>query len=564
MNPPTSSLGAKSNPGRPLVRLVSLATLALAALAALPLGAVTITVNSTKDDNVANDKDCTLREAVQASLSTLGNSDCTAGSGNDEIVFDPKKVPVGSVIKIVKSDDPMGIATNLSIQGASQVVNGQEVFIAVSGAKHSRIFEIGSSVKVHLQDLELREGFDTGGGGAMLISSGSATVGIAHCQFLENEAQELGGAIANSGSAVTIESSTFDLNKAGTRGGALAGGGPWTINDSEFSNNVAEQGGGALFCSANALEIQRSNFSQNLATGSKTPSGFTDGGGAIMSGCSGLIHQSLFELNLALGPVGGGALYLNAAGVATLSQTVFRLNSAGPVSEGGASGGAILSDGNLTVRESLLDQNIDRLGLGGGGICFRLGIGYVVNTALIRNVSTASDKIVLGQPPPEPSVGAAISVRGLAHVRLYNSSLVGNFGTDELFVLTDNAKGEAILYNTLIDGKFTDETCGGDLLDIFDGDTPEGGHNLQSKSPATPTCQGIPDQAIAMGPYPTGAFAAVVPGGTLKFEYPKPDPGSAASGGGDPNTCLNVPVSGIDLLLNVRAKTCTIGAVEAP
>ena len=71
-----------------LTLLTTVYTLAL--FGSVPIGAATITVDSTADNLTAGDGDCTLREATtNANGDTEGTGgDCTGGSGIDTIEFD--------------------------------------------------------------------------------------------------------------------------------------------------------------------------------------------------------------------------------------------------------------------------------------------------------------------------------------------------------------------------------------------------------------------------------------------------------------------------------------------
>lgn len=353
-------------------------------LAALPLGAATITVNSDKDDNVPNDQACTLREAVQSALvddPNQSNKDCKPGGGADEIVFS-----VGGTVEIAKTDDPINLSSDLTITGP----------MTISGGGKSRIFEVGGAIYLRLENLTLTKAFETGGGAALALFSGGSITEVVNCKFTDNEAQELGGGILNSGGDITIQASEFVGNKSGTRGGAIEGGGIWTIDDTLFKDNEAN-GGGAMYCTSGQVTVVGGRFEGNKAAGKETSGGFTDGGGALMSGCKTNVSLSRFELNEAEGLVGGGAIYLPASpelsaiedtafednianggggvlcssGTLAIVRSSFLRNTAsGKPTESGwqPGGGAVMSNCTTTIEHSLFDNNAAFGEVGGGAV----------------------------------------------------------------------------------------------------------------------------------------------------------------------------------------------------
>ena len=85
-------MASRAFSGLSLGLFVALAVLSLSLLPSSPVFAATITVNSTADDDIDNDGECTLREAIMAANSDTASGvaagECLAGSGTDTINFD--------------------------------------------------------------------------------------------------------------------------------------------------------------------------------------------------------------------------------------------------------------------------------------------------------------------------------------------------------------------------------------------------------------------------------------------------------------------------------------------
>jgi CSLREA domain-containing protein len=526
-------------------------------IAAVPAGAAIITVEAPADDNNTQDMICTLREAVQSAFEdnpNQSNKGCEPGSGADTIVFDAGKVPSGTVIEL-----PLGsisLSSSVTIQGPA----------TLSKAAGSPIFVLASSYKITIKDIDFLQSSTSGSGGAILINGGDADVTIDNCTFTENQAGSEGGAISAGGGKLTIKNSYFALNTSGQGGGAVKASGIVTIEDSWFEDNVAGFGGGAVFCGSGSLTVTRSYFGLNVASGG--PRAIFTGGGGMHTQCSTEILHSHFHANHTFGDSNGGGLYIGASGSANVKQSLFHLNSAGFGSTLGGGGGGIFSQGETLLDRVVIWQNFVKGGYGGAGVLFfgnSTKESTVVNTAVIKNASTEKDSVpISGEGEPctgrQTCLGAGISVVGKSMVKIIASTLAWNSGREELFVDGD---ATAELTSTLIDGKLTDQTCGGQLGQILNGELNAGGFNLQwAGLLGDPTClsidKGNPGIQILTG----GSFPASTPVGPLSFSYPRPSAVGAAAGAGDGASCAILPVDGKDLLDKDRPLKCTVGAVE--
>jgi CSLREA domain-containing protein len=326
------------------------------AFAAWPLAANPIEVDSTADDTKV-DGECTLREAIiAANLDSTVDSCAAGGGGSDEITFVGKAA--GGTIEIGLPNDPFRPLDDVIIKGP----------VTLSGAGHSNIIEVGGALYIRLEELTLEKGKESGSAGALLLPS-NGLAEIVKCTFRDNSADSTGGAIDAGGTMLTIEGSHFAGNRAGMQGGAVSSGGIVTITDTTFEGNEAN-GGGAVNCTSGIITVTDGKFYDNKALGNPVNGGFSDGGGALKSGCETKLIHSVFENNRADGPFGGGAVLLTSAAEGTaVEDTIFDGNLAN-------GGGAILcSFGILGIERSLFVANNasgammdDKFTRGGGAV----------------------------------------------------------------------------------------------------------------------------------------------------------------------------------------------------
>jgi predicted outer membrane repeat protein len=172
----------------------------------------------------------------------------------------------------------------------------------------------GGSLDINCSILDANHAL-SGSGGAVNNSS----TFIDETLFESNTAATSGGAF--SGNSATISNSLFRLNQAGENGGAIATVGPLTSTRNEydanhadyggaigingntfnsansiddlFTSNTATHDGGAIYEFASNLNVTRGAFQSNTAGDSN--GGFAGDGGAIYSGRSAVITESLFS-----------------------------------------------------------------------------------------------------------------------------------------------------------------------------------------------------------------------------------------------------------------------------
>lgn len=207
-------------------------------------------------------------------------------------------------------------------------------------------------------------------GGAMFNFESNPT--ISDCLFQDNTATMSGGGIHNDGSAPVLDSTTFDMNSAGTG----AGGGVANFNGSQprianclFKNNVAGDGAG-LYGEDSAATIVRTDFEGNTSSG--------DGGGVANINSDASITNAVFRNNDALR--GGG--WFEFGGASEMTNVLFTGNNVS------GNGGAIYVDGagSPTVSHGTISDN-SAGGLGGGVFVGGLSSLITANSIYFQNLA---------------------------------------------------------------------------------------------------------------------------------------------------------------------------------
>jgi hypothetical protein len=146
------------------------------------------------------------------------------------------------------------------------------------------------------------------GGG--IYNSGNSSGAVTGCTFASNLAASDGGGMASFDSALHVVDSTFTGNEAINGGGMSNVGSPMTVTDSVFFNNTAENGGGMMNTGSEAT-IKRCAFYRNSAI---------RGGGLENNYSDALIDSCSFSENTAWWIGGGMSVW---AGAPTIVNSVF-------------------------------------------------------------------------------------------------------------------------------------------------------------------------------------------------------------------------------------------------
>lgn len=223
--------------------------------------AALITVDNLSSTSVAGH--CSLSDAVASanSHSTVGSSDCTAGTGSDTIEFSV----TGTIVVTATLDITDAV---LEIEGPTTApgvqINGDAV----------EIFDVTNTTFI-LNNLTIMNGDATDGGA---ISADGDDLQINNCLFTDNSAS-FGGAIFAGAGTAEIINTTFGFNDATTLGGAI-------YNDSAtvFLTNDTFVGNDAPSAGALYSDSPTHSKATIFKLGSGSNCGFASAGDAIDAG----------------------------------------------------------------------------------------------------------------------------------------------------------------------------------------------------------------------------------------------------------------------------------------
>lgn len=309
-----------------------------------PARATAIAVNST-DDVVANDGQCTLREAVIAAnidaASGAAAGECSAGSEADMIllpagVYTLTKEGIG---EDSSANGDLDIRSDLTIKGAG---SGSTIVQAGTDTASGidRVFDIrAESITVTFDGLTIQHGHLSGSGGGVHIffTFDNVTINLKNSVITDNQVSDAGGGLAAFNGTVNVSNSTIKNNTAGFGGGISNG---WTT----FGGN------GTL------------NIFQSSITGNQAISILEGNGGGVFSFGAMNIANSTISGNSAF--VGGGGVYtkggeLNLTNLTVIDNTA-DVDFDGDDDEPGDGGGISQEgDGKTNLKSSLVAENID-------------------------------------------------------------------------------------------------------------------------------------------------------------------------------------------------------------
>lgn len=302
-----------------------------------PVQAAIIFVN-TADDELNNDGDCSLREAVEAANTNTSVDNCTSGqSASVDAIF------FAVAEDIVLSDGALEITDRVNVVGSGR----DTTVIRQEGT--DQLFQVNMANTTHdveFSDMTLRDGFAVVGlhGGAVQLMNGDQFT-FSNVAFINNETEVAaveawagGGAIfagpliSSLDPTLVIEDCLFENNTSGPeagvgehgRGGAILSirvlnGGTLinrpmdaiTINDSEFTSNASERSGSAIYTS----QVPMVSVSGSQFIGNSMDTGVNGNrrGTIYASGVSTdllLVSDSTFIGNIAPSNTLGSAVYV--------------------------------------------------------------------------------------------------------------------------------------------------------------------------------------------------------------------------------------------------------------
>ncbi|MBK9942837.1 MAG: beta-propeller fold lactonase family protein [Kouleothrix sp.] len=517
----------------------------------------TITVTNSAIENT-DGNGCSLYEALQASFNGAPYHQCSAGDGMNLIVFG------GSAAGATITMPPPPSSLDLPMINKNVTITGPVTISGGSPQNDLHIFRIAPSGTLNLVNLTLKDAH-TSGGGAAILDLNRGTINALGVAFVNNIADGDGGAI-NSNGVVNIVGSTFMGNKAkGVNGvannSATGYGGAIYVDGSEtlklaltnFSGNLADKGGGAVYYSAKSADLSDTIFSGNLVNGTGSNESAPRGGGALYadSDTTVTILRSAFNGNLT--PTSnGGALYSAINATTVISQTAFNGNIAASAGNSGQGGALYNAGGTLDISQALFLNNAVALGDGGAIANDRHGNLSIENSTFTANAALLGNGGAINNTTTQ--MGGPASSFTARNVTFSANAAVNSSGHGGAIF---NAPGHsATLGNSIVDTSVGDN-CTGTISSL--------GHNLDSAG----TC-GF-NQAGDLSGQSAKLDAPAFNGGPLTaLLSQKLLAGSPAIDVGDPAICAAVPVGNIDQRGDPRPKdgdgqagaVCDIGALE--
>jgi uncharacterized repeat protein (TIGR01451 family) len=333
-------------------------------VALLPLAtyAGTITVDGTT---------CKLPDAITAANTDAATNGCTAGSGADTLLL---TAPIYSLVTGPYDHDGMtatpSVTSTIIISGG---VGG--AIVERSGVDLYRLFHVGVTGDLRLQNVVVRYGYVYGDGGAIYDLG---TLRLLNSDIISNTARDnRGGSLSNLGTAILTNSDI--ISNSAKSGGGIANGtstivqSTLSVTNSDFIANTARsEGGGILNYYKGTATFTNSNFISNTAAY----------GGGLFNGylSTATVTNSDFISNTAT--ESGGGIYNTIVGTLTLTDAEIRANIA--VTNGG---GLYQVDGQTSIVGSrFLDNDA---GDSGGALQQAAGYTSIAQSCIVNNSETA-------------------------------------------------------------------------------------------------------------------------------------------------------------------------------
>lgn len=550
----------------------------LLSFAAVQAGTIQVTTN--KDEDLgAGGAGCSLREAMQLHFNNDGNpyKGCTvsgfSAGAADTITFSGNF----TITVNAAADGAHGVLPHVTATAGPITVDGVGHTVAI-GCTASKMFIVQSNGSLNLSNLAIADCTASGAGVAITNTGGSLSANQVSFTNIHSDSGGNGPALNQSGGSLSLANVNFTSNGTGDSnsgtevgdGGAVALANVATVSmlNVTFTNNSAENNGGALFLDNGALDpyvVQLTNvaFTANTAGGS----GAQEGGGAIWALMNSnvtdvfLITSGQFNLNEATNGAGGAILLAlgsrlayalpeipNAGGIFACN---FTNNTAGGPAGADGSGGAIFARGALTVVQSSFLSNTSTNGSGG---------------ALALNAGASSETVLANVTfhgnTADQNGGAVANLHSAGRVRLINDTLSGNTangadgtaGGGAIFNANSTATDFSVRNTILASSAGVGGNCAGSAVS-------NAGNNLQF-SPNT-GCGGMTagDPQLNAPSISPGPNLLVL---TMSIDGDH----SPAQGGGDQPTCAAGPILNFDATGRIAIRplgdpACDIGAYES-
>ncbi len=314
-------------------------------------GAITVTTTS---DVIANDGQCSLREAIIAANTDTASGaavdECSAGNGVDEINF----VVTGTIY--LASSLP-GITTSVAINGP-----GADL-LTIYPSLNQTVFSFGGLDQTYeVSGLNiLGNGVATNSRGLILGSNITVTVKSSR---ITGHAQ--GGVTVWFTSTLNLIDSVVSQNSAPGGGGIYNVRGQLMIRNSTIAYNSSGFGGGGIYNADGAVTLINSTVAFNSTGGGV---GSPRGGGILNNGSLALLNSTVSG-NSACSSCDGGGIGtngFNTTGLLTITNSTIVSNTAGHLG-----GGLYIVSNTVTLRNTIIANSVS------GGDC-NLASGLINN-----------------------------------------------------------------------------------------------------------------------------------------------------------------------------------------
>ena len=436
--------------------------------------ALTTFVVTSLADGVANDGLVTLREAIRASNTNTTAGDAAAGDETGDIIrFDPSLA--GGTINLTQGQ--LNVFDDVAIQAGN-------LDITVDAQGLSRAFQTFGTHTISFGRINVTGGnADIGGG---IFASGFGNVVVFGGEYLGNVATgEGGGAIYSAGGDLNVSGGAiFDSNLAngstGSGGAIFNDGGTVSVNDVEFTANVANRAGGAIEIDGGDLFLTDIVASENIAGASGMANPGNGGVLHVTSGNLVVVSDSVISNNFAARE--GGGLWNQAGTRMFVNDTIFDSNVAAGLTANDGGGAIFNNGGELTINNGTFDDNTATGTAGSGGAIFSVDGRVLVqdSSEFSNNLSSraggavelidgeffdtsstyiANDTGVSGSA--NPGNGGAFHITGTGVSSFNGTRFIENLAGSEGGAVWNSATSDTFLTNVL----FSENVASGNAAD---------------------------------------------------------------------------------------------------
>ncbi|MGH2684504.1 MAG: choice-of-anchor Q domain-containing protein, partial [Actinomycetota bacterium] len=339
--------------------LIFAVSLAAALLPSSPAAAAVISPTVFTDD-LTDNGNCTLREAIHAANNDVAKDACPQGNGADTIQLKPGTY----ALTVPSTDEDAGANGDLDVNQDLTITGDGAGQTTVDGdwtAMPDRIFGVhGVGTEFTVRGMTIRDGNlgGTSGAGGGIQNEVDTTLTLSDVDLIANRAG-YGGGIDHYGAA-TLNRVRLIANVGDASGGSGCCG-AWynnsdatvTMTDVVIHGNTAVSDSGAMYSTGDLATLTNVTFSDNHAG--------TVGGAINFSNGDATLTNVTFSNNTAGGH--GGAIR-HAGDATTLNNVTITGNTADQDAGGdpGDGGGIYNSSGTITIRNSIIAGNTDRSG----------------------------------------------------------------------------------------------------------------------------------------------------------------------------------------------------------